>query len=275
MPLVLGSSNPGRFFNDLGGVARNVAYNLASLGCRVSLCSRVGDDESGRQVLAQPVDCSMITVSKTSSTATYTAILEASGELVIGVADMAIYEEMTPDLLAPFLPRLAAATLWFLDANLPAETLDWLLAAAGDIPVAVDAISVAKSTRLRPLLPRIQYLFCNLAQAGALAQTTFVDPSEAANSVRRLGATSGIVTAGAKGIAVYDAAAISTLAALPAAPRDVTGAGDALIAGTLYGVTHGLDVTQAARLGLAAAAITIESPSAAPRLTPEALHARA
>ncbi len=275
-PVVLGTSNPGTVYSDFGGVARNVAQNLAHLGCRVLLCSRVGQDEAGRQVLAQPIDTSLVTVSEAHPTASYTAILESDGELVIGLADMDVYDEVTPGVLAPALPRLREAGHWFLDTNLPGDTIDWLLDAASPIPVAVDAISVAKSRRLLPLLPRIRYFFCNLAQAGALAGASFIDPIEAAHSLRLLGAASGIVSAGPKGIAVYDPTGVTALPALPAVPRDVTGAGDALVAGTLYGLAQHLDLRASAHLGLAAAAITVESPSsAAPYLTPEELHARA
>lgn len=274
-PLVLGTSNPGAVYTDFGGVARNVAQNLARLGCDVALCSRVGNDEAGRAVLAQPLDTSLITVSTACPTASYTAILENTGELVIGLADMDIYREVTPAVLAPAMPRLRQAALWFVDCNLPAATLAWLLDQA-PVPVAVDAISVAKSVRLLPLLPRIRYLFCNLAQAGALAGTGFQLAEDAAGALTRLGATGGVVSSGPCGIAVYDAHGIHAIPALPATPRDVTGAGDALVAGTLYGLAQQLDLPAAARLGLAAAAIAVESSSsAAPSLTPEALHARA
>jgi pseudouridine kinase len=274
-PLVLGTSNPGTVYTDFGGVARNVAQNLVRLGCRVLLCSRVGNDEAARQVLGQPIDTSLVTVSAARPTASYTAILETTGELAVGLADMEVYDEMTSSVLDPAIPRLREAGLWFIDANLPGDTIGWLLAAA-EVPVAVDAISVAKSLRLLPLLPRIPYFFCNLAQAGALAGTTFADPREAAQALAGLGGTSGIVSAGPRGIAVYDRGAILAMPALPAIPRDVTGAGDALVSGTLYGLSQGLDLPAAARLGLAAAAIAVESvSSAAPCLTPEALHARA
>ncbi|MDR3703632.1 MAG: carbohydrate kinase family protein [Candidatus Sulfopaludibacter sp.] len=274
-PMVPGTSNPGTVSTGLGGVARNVAQNLAHLGCRVLLCSRVGDDEAGRRVLAQPLDTSLITVSPVCATASYTAILEPSGELVAGLADMDVYDELTPDLLAPAIPRLREAGLWFLDANLPAATIAWLLEEA-EVPVAVDAISVAKSRRLLALLPRIGYLFCNLAQAGALGGCTLAGPREAAEALAGLGAQSGIVSAGGRGIAVYERAGISVMPALPATPRDVTGAGDALVAGTLYGLSRQCDLRAAARLGLAAAAIAVESESsAAASLTLEALYARA
>jgi pseudouridine kinase len=273
---VLGTSNPGTVATDFGGVARNVAQNLANLGCRVMLCSRVGNDEAGRRVVAQPLDTSLITISESRPTASYTAILETTGELVIGLADMDAYDEVTPAVLSPALPRLHEASLWFLDANLPGETIDWLLASAGEIPIAVDAISVAKSRRLPPLLPRIRYFFCNVAQAGAMAGTAFGNMREAAEALRQMGAAAGIVSAGAKGIAVYDGAGIRTMRALEAKPRDVTGAGDALVSGTLYGLVNGLDLCEAARLGLAAAAITVESASStASQLTAEALVARA
>jgi len=274
-PAILGTSNPGSVYTDFGGVARNVAQNLSRLGCRVLLCSRVGDDEAGHQVRSQPIDTELVTISTVCSTASYTAILEHTGELVIGLADMDVYEEVTPSLLTPALRKLREAALWFIDANLPGDTIGWLLDAA-EVPVAVDAISVAKSRRLVPHLSRIPYFFCNLAQAGSIAGTTFAAPREAARALVDLGATSGIVSAGARGIAVYQRAAISVMPALSAVPRDVTGAGDALVSGTLYGLSQQLDLCAAARWGLAAAAIAVESESsAAPSLTPEALHARA
>ena len=73
---ILGTSNPGSVFTDDGGVARNVAVNLMRLGREVVLCSRVGNDEAGRRVLAQSVDTSLVTVSEGRPTASYTAILE-------------------------------------------------------------------------------------------------------------------------------------------------------------------------------------------------------
>jgi pseudouridine kinase len=45
--------------------------------------------------------------------------------------------------------------------------------------------------------------------------------------------------------------------ALPAEVVDVTGAGDAAVAGTLYGLLRGHDLATAARYGQAAAALTL------------------
>src|SRR5689334_16829941 len=70
---VLGSSNPGTVHHDFGGVARNVAVNLACLGCSVSLVSRVGDDEAGRRVREHAelagIDTSNVSLSEVHPTA--------------------------------------------------------------------------------------------------------------------------------------------------------------------------------------------------------------
>jgi pseudouridine kinase len=313
-PLVLGTSNPGSVHVAMGGVARNVAESLARLGENVTLVSRVGDDAAGRQVREHAaragIDTTLFTTSRVHSTASYTAILENNGELVIGLADMDIYDEITPAVLEPALARLREHSHWFVDANVPGATIGWLLSVAGGILVTVDAISVAKAPRLAPLLPGISLLFANLAQAAALCGAgtgacrvdTRVDASrpgqplaqappartdslhdpasvdsrtQAAQDLERFGARAGIVTAGAAGIAVWNGDSVQNLSAFPAHPRDVTGAGDALVAGTLFGILHGRSLFEAARMGLAAAAITVESPqAAAPELTPDLLRER-
>jgi len=279
-PLILGTSNPGRVHTAFGGVARNVAENLARLGLKTTLLSRVGDDEAGRHVLRHStslgIDTYLCTISPERPTASYTAIVEATGELVLGLADRDIYLEMEPAALSPALPVLRVQQHWFIDSNVPAPTISWLLEQAGGIPVAVDAISVALARGLGELLPRIPLLFANLAQAASIAQVPrFADAAEAAAALRTLGARAGVLTAGATGIAAWSAGAIESMPALPAEPRDVTGAGDALVAATLFGIVRGQSLPSAARLGLAAAAITVESrESAAPELTPELLAQR-
>src|SRR5690606_2286804 len=50
--LIMGTSTPVEGHRNFGGVARNVAENLARLGATVSFVSAVGDDLSGRELLA-------------------------------------------------------------------------------------------------------------------------------------------------------------------------------------------------------------------------------
>ena len=51
-PLAQGASNPVVLQSCPGGVARNVAENLARLGLRAALVSRLGRDAEGEALLA-------------------------------------------------------------------------------------------------------------------------------------------------------------------------------------------------------------------------------
>ena len=245
-PLVPATSNPGNVTCSFGDVARNVAENLAHLGRDVMLVSRVGDDEGGRQLISHlessGVDTSQVSVAP-RPTGSYTAILQPDGELVLGLADMDLYEEISPAVLESALPRLCECDGWFVDANLPAATLEWLAGQPGSRWLAADAVSVHKAVRLRGILSEISPLFLNQAQAAVL------DAEQA---------RTGVMTSGAGGLVAWSGSDRRTMPAFRATPRDVTGAGDALIAATLFGLSDGLDLFRAAKLGLAAAAITVE-----------------
>jgi pseudouridine kinase len=263
-PPVAGTSNPGNVFSDFGGVARNVAENLARLGRAVTMVSLVGDDDAGRAVTRHlqslGVDTAPVGVAR-RPTGSYTAILDPAGELVLGLADMDLYEDLTPPVLEAALPRLQECGAWFVDANLPAVTLGWLAQRRGTRMLAADAVSVAKAPRLEGVLGDVAPLFLNRAQA------------EAIGTARR--ASQGVLTAGAAGVLAWEREETRALPAMPARVRDVTGAGDALIAGTLFRLTEGSGLWSAVEFALAAAAITVESPGTVARdLTAQLVYAR-
>ena len=88
----LGTSLPGRISTSFGGVARNIAASLSSLGLpSVRLVSAVGDDAAGRELSAaleeQGVDGSCLIRVPGESTPAYAAVFDSSGELIAGVAD--------------------------------------------------------------------------------------------------------------------------------------------------------------------------------------------
>ncbi len=255
--VTLGSSNPATVATAPGGVARNVAETLARLGSSVALVSRISDDEAGRIVLAATrdagVDVSAVEIVADAPTAGYTALLDPAGGLVVAFADMAIYDGFDGERAAA---AASAASHWFVDANLPESALTTLARhePAGTF-LAADAVSVAKSGRLRPILPAIDLLFVNRDEARAL--TGIDDPVEAAARLHVIGVGAIVLTLGPGGALVADGNGYEPLAASPAEIRDVTGAGDALIGATLDGLGRRLPLVAAVRLGLVAAAVTV------------------
>ena len=79
-PLIFETSNPVDGYRSFGGVARNVAENLARLEVAVSFISIVGDDDTGRSILRHlrdlGADVSQVITTTERPTAEYAAILD-------------------------------------------------------------------------------------------------------------------------------------------------------------------------------------------------------
>ncbi len=267
-PATLGSSNPIRSDATPGGVARNVAETLARLGLPVTLFSVIGDDPAGTTVLRQThragVDIGGVSRINTAKTATYTAVLQPDGELVIGLADMAILDELEERWGRSILPELAAHPIWFLDANLPAPVLQAILGAGQrrGHTVLADPVSAAKAPRFATTLDAIDIIFPDRLEAAALTGQSIATPAEAlsaAAALRGAGVGAVLVTLGADGLALDDGSQRGIVPP-PAvtAVRDVTGAGDALVGGYIYGLSvHGPEAALA--YGLASAGLAIGS----------------
>jgi pseudouridine kinase len=260
--LVSGTSNPGTVVRTPGGVGRNVAENLARLGSRVALVSTVGSDPDGDWVVeetaAAGVDVSPVL--RGGRTGRYVALLDAGGELVAGVSDMAATDALGPDVLDHDLLR--SAELVVLDGNLPATTIDAVLALG--VRVVIDPVSVAKAGRILPLLSGIRPVF---------AITPNEDELAALGSVEELHAR-GVevvwVRRGAAGSLLSTPDGAVELVAPSVTPVDVTGAGDAMLAAFCHRVLAGATLADAAAYGHEAAALTVTSPHT---VVPD-LHAR-
>jgi pseudouridine kinase len=283
-PAVLGASNPGTSRSAAGGVGLNVARNLARLGHSVRLVTRIGADAEGAAILAAAeaarVDMSAADVSETSSTASYQAAFDNAGGLVIGIADMAIAEEMTPATLGPAAARSPAGDLWVIDANLPAATIVFLAGEAQTAGRALAALAVSpvKALRLAAVLDRVTLLFANRAEAAALlGRVADEDQRTAAKLALGLagkGLRHAVISDSAGPLAGASGGVVRAFTPLPAAVRSVNGAGDALAAGTIHGLALGQSLFEAVELGLAAAAITVESEATVTELTRDGLAVR-
>jgi pseudouridine kinase len=263
-PIRPGTSNPVVSERSFGGVARNVAENIARLGLSVSLASIVGKDENGRSLFEDlerlGIGTQLMAVSDEHPTAEYVAVLQPDGELAFGLANMAIFDGLTPALLHKM--DLGHQTGWlFADCNLPAETLGALVETARrqSLMLAVDAVSTPKVARLPKDLTGIGLLFLNLDEARVYLSEPEASPKEAATRLRTCGAERVVLTLGEVGLVAAEPSGIHRIDAVGAKIVDATGAGDALIGTTLAALLKGCPLGAAARLGTVAAALTVES----------------
>lgn len=284
--LVQRDSNPGRVSVSCGGVGRNVAENLARLGCDIALVTAFGGDHNARELRAcceaSGIDVSASITCDDLPGSVYLAILDEGGDMALALSDMRALDRLTPEALrAGASEMLASAALVVCDANLPAASLAWVVEAS-TAPIVLDAVSTAKAHRVIPLLPRLAAVKCNAAEAGVLLGRADAaaelppeaSPEELARGLVDAGVAIAVVTAGPGGSAVAWPGGQSHIPAPRARVANATGAGDAFTAGFAAMLAEGGDAVAAARLGSALAALTLESPTTvSPRVSRAAARA--
>lgn len=268
---VAATSNPGSGSMAAGGVGRNIAENLARLGTRTHLVAAIGSDGLGDQVLAATSGAGVHVehVRRTArSTGTYTAVLDADGELVVAVADMAATDELGAEQVLAARDLIASAALLVLDGNLAPGTIAAALdlAAAARTRVVLEPVSVPKAAARAHLVTTdhpIHLLTPNRDELGALTGLPVRSTRQverAAGALHDRGVEVVWVRLGAEGSLISTAERQARTASLPADVVDVTGAGDAALAGFCHALLAGAGTDDAAAYGHAAAALTIASP---------------
>ncbi|KAK3845231.1 MAG: indigoidine synthase A-like protein [Linnemannia gamsii] len=158
---VLHSSFPGKTRHTLGGVGRNVAEGISLIHGRndVIFVSVVGESKEGetedmfgpwlKNAIAQKgADSSEIYPVPGARTATYTAIHDASGNLVSAIADMEIFDLVPIDKIQKAIRKYRPRTVCF-DANLSSECMKAILESCRgqNVQTFFEPTSVAKCAR--------------------------------------------------------------------------------------------------------------------------------
>ena len=262
--LRIGDSNPGRVRTSAGGVGRNIAENLARLGTDTRLLTAVGNDQYGHHLLEVSqragVDVRQVLVLDGQATSCYLSLHDGSGEMSCAVNDMGIIDELTPARLAPLSGFLGAARLWVLDTNLATHTLDWLFERQGEHIIFVDTVSVAKVEKIRPWLHRIHTLKPNRSEAEQLCGFTIAGPDTwpmAAAWFHRAGVQRLFLSLGDQGIFYSDGECQGHLPVLGSPVINVTGGGDAFMAGLAHAWLQEQGIMETTRFALGCAALTV------------------
>lgn len=272
-------STPGEIHCNPGGVARNVAENLARLGVNISLISVVGDDLFGQRLAeatAQAgVNVAALHVLSGQRTASYMALHGPAGELSVAVNDMEILEELTPQRLQTHSILFQQADCIMLDCNLHADALAWLLQRQSQRQsqrhsqrdtwplIFADAVSVAKCARLVPHLASIHTLKVNRLEAQALTGRVVNSVDDALRASRQLherGVRNVVLSLGQDGASWCDAAgSVGYRAARAAEIVNTNGAGDAMMSGLIHANLAGKSLSEAVDWAFACAQITLGS----------------
>ncbi len=278
--LVMHDSNPGSVSVSPGGVGRNVAENLSRMGVETHLVTAFGGDGAAKRLETSCVDAG-IRIERSLRVralpgARYLAINDERRDLSVAVSDMRVIDRILPSELEVPERRatLERADMVVADANLPTESLQWLVDHL-DVPIALDPVSTAKAMRVRSLIGRLAAIFPNSYEAGALLGRAVEGEAscrDAAEALVALGCGRVFVSAGPLGVAWADASG----SGFTPAPRvdivSTNGAGDAFSAGAVCGMLCKMPTEECAQLGSALASLTLGGDeTVSPHLTPTAI----
>ncbi|MGE7876684.1 carbohydrate kinase family protein [Peribacillus muralis] len=235
---VIGSSRT------VGGVARNIAENLGRLGEEVILLSARGNDSDWLDIYQSSspfMNLDHVIKIDDISTGSYTAVIDKNGDLSLALADMKVFDYISPALLLKNINILLMAKCIIVDLNCPSQTIDFLgiFTAEHQIPLVIIPVSSQKMSALPKKMNAVSWLIVNKDETETYFHVKINDRKDWENSVKmwlRLGVKNVIVTNGSKGI--ITGVANGEIQHFPSIETpivaDVTGAGDSFCSGVIY-----------------------------------------
>ena len=244
---VPGRTNPASQRIGIGGVAANIARHLAARGGQAHFTGVQPADEIsalGTRLRAAGVDPSLIPLE--GEVPGYTAIVDADGELVVGAASMALYDEVTPEIV---LEGIIGDGPLVIDANFPESVLQAICQAQPQTrPVFAAATSVAKVGRLAGCLARLDALVLNRSEAVRIAGEAPVAGMACALAARLRPGGAVLVSDGGNQAALARGDDCVTASPPPLDLVRANGAGDAMAAALFWGLAATPDAGLAAHL---------------------------
>lgn len=266
-PLVAHDSNPGTVRLSAGGAGRNIAHNMALLGCDVKLISAFGDDAHARELMDgcrnAGIDVRGSLVIPGATTSTYLFIMNEDGDMELAISDMAIYDQLLPAHLERKLDIIENAALCVVDTNIPAESLRWL-ADNVSVPLFCDPVSTVKATKLDGIVGKLHTLKPNRLEAEVLSGVPITDEASlerAAKALLDTGLEQVFISLDARGLYCANHERAELLPIIRSQVTNATGAGDSMMAAIAWAFLGGEDLEGQGLAGLATSSICVESPA--------------
>jgi len=276
--IIPAASNPVVWRRYVGGVAANAARAAQSLfkakdsgGC-VCLHAALGDDNTAQLLIAslqnEGVQISPQIIQR-QATGRYSVLVDESGQMVLGLADAQLAEQLQAKPLLATVDSASAGTL-LLDANLSYACIEALIESAGKLsmPVVALTVSPAKAVKFLPWADKLDLLFCNRREALAIA-SHLLPETHNSDELPLSKLAEVLVDIGFQDFVLTDAAAAllvrcqGVLTSVPVPPvvvdHNVNGAGDTLAGATMAAVAMGFSLEHAvSEFGLRMAADVLE-----------------
>lgn len=183
--------------------------------------------------------------------------------MLVAINDMRILEKLTPALLATSKDLIQHAGVLIVDCNLTEDALAWLFSHAGSVPIFVDTVSAFKAPKIRNWLSHIHTLKPNRLEAEILSGMTITGPKDAPKAAKwfhEQGVQRIALSMGAAGVFYSEIDGQSGWSSpLPVNIVNVTGAGDAMMAGLASCWLEDMTLAESIRFAQGCSALTLSS----------------
>ncbi|OYU84892.1 MAG: hypothetical protein CFE24_04490 [Flavobacterium sp. BFFFF2] len=252
--VLMGTSNIANRQIAMGGVITNIARHLAVLEISTSLLTALGDDMNGHWIQRQLASLQIkqpFTANSPLGTGKYVGIQDANGQLVTAVCADAATPNITVDWLQKNLPSIAPSSIYIADANINPSAMQWLIewATSQQLPLIIEPVSVAKAARLNPLDLKGLWLITPNEEELAILCPHAASLEAQAHDLLQRGVQNVWVRQGSRGSTWFSHNEKWQLPAISCAVVDTTGAGDAALAGFVYGFLRNKSIPESIQLG--------------------------
>lgn len=266
-------TNLGNVLMTHGGVARNVAENMANLGAEVEFVTMLDDDSLGREARLRlrgaGVKLTHAVSTPDKGMGMWLAVFNEKGDLAGSVSHMPdaspierLFDEKGEEII-----RSCRGVALEIDLSEKVSERVFELAERFDKPVYAIVANMSVILRRPDFMARTACVILNEIEAGRLfgREIRALSPEETLEAVSEAASVMGIrsivVTMGARG-AVYLDAENGLRGVCPAVPCrvvDTTGAGDAFFSAVVESLARGMRLDDAVTCGARLASMTVST----------------
>src|SRR3989344_6410031 len=251
----------------VAGNACNNAVGASRLKLNTAIYTHVGnkdDDENDDRIKAklkkEGVDIRFITEDK-SLPSNHHIVLNFKGERTILIYHQP-WKYKLPDLDKTKWIYFTSLGPTFIESNLIGELTNYLERTNARLLFNPGTFQIKADVRKNPrLLSLTELFFVNLEEAKIIlghVETDDIPVKKLLKGIVDLGPKMAVITDGGKGSFGFDGEKYWKLGIFPAKLVEMTGSGDAFATGTLAGLFHGKDLSEAMRWGAANGASVVE-----------------
>jgi len=255
-----------------GGKGANQAVAAARLGAITRMVGCVGDDDFGRQVLAnlraEGIDASATRTEPSAPTGLALIAVDQAAENLIIVSPGANHHVGPPDVDAAIATN---SDILVISAEIPAEAITRALTHHGRTIVNLAPAPDNAPALVASLGEKMDWLVVNESEAGAILGrqvTGLADATRAAAELIRRGPRHAVVTAGPHGAALASGASAErpdntqVIDGFRVRAVDTVGAGDTFVGALAVALAAGVPAPDAVRAAAAAGAAAVTRPGA-------------